>query len=285
MNLKMTLRQNRLVLGMLFFFQIIVAANIYASKDQSQIDFGQDILLIINYNFAHYNSIPFLKKIYSSFFPNIVFYGPKKDSQIELCEHHEGWYSYQAIGQAMQKYPGYKGYLFVHDDCFINFWNFSRFDKEKIWIVDGGWFSSNKASCWWNRPCGLAAYKKVYNDIDDQYKFLLTKNNGGKEPIRAFSDIAYIPGKYSKETIELCNVCAKRGLFLEIAIPTICFCLDYIENLELVKGVRLWGKDRNDPQRFYNKSIDFIHPLKFGTRPDLKKFLEMQVENVIGNLL
>jgi hypothetical protein len=280
MNTKLNYIKN-LFLGLFVVLQLMFVTNIYAS-DHEQDAFGEDILLIINYNFAYYNSIPFLKKIYGNFFSNIVFYGPKKDPQVELCEHHEGWYSYQAISDAMQKFPGYQGYLFVHDDCFINFWNFSRFDKEKIWIVEGGWFSSNQPWGWWNKPCGIAAYKKVYNDLDYHYKLLLTENNQGEEPVRAFSDIAYIPGKYSKETIELCNICTKQGLFLEIAIPTICFCLDYVENLELVKGVRLWGNDRENPQKFYNKSIDFIHPLKFGTRPELKNFLETQVIDVIG---
>src|SRR5256885_9039524 len=82
--------------------------------------FADDILLIINYNHAWYDSIPFLKKVYGEFFPHIVIYGPKEAPGVELCEHYKGWYSYKAIAHAMKKNQGYKGYLFLHDDCFLN---------------------------------------------------------------------------------------------------------------------------------------------------------------------
>lgn len=258
----------------------------YRVLDENR-SFGKDILLIINYNYPYYQSIPFLKKIYRHYFPHIIFYGPKEDPSVELCKHFKGYFSYEALSLAMKKYPMFKGYLFVHDDCFINFWNLQRFDKDKIWICSGGLMVSrdlvdyNGQWMWWKSIWGISAYRKVYCDLSSAYKSLLDKNFGDKV-LKKYSDVVYIPAKYQKETIELCNLCRKYNLFLEIAVPTICACLDYKENWEIISGIVLWKDKRKNPLEYYNKAKDFIHPLKFGSSPELCSFIEQQVKEVLG---
>jgi hypothetical protein len=83
-----------------------------------------DILLIINYNNPHYQSIDFLKEIYSPVFTNIIFYGEASHPEVHLISHHKGWWGHEVLKDAMIRYPGYSGYLCLQDDCFLNYWNF-----------------------------------------------------------------------------------------------------------------------------------------------------------------
>jgi hypothetical protein len=247
--------------------------------------FGHDVLLIINYNHPWYDTIPFLQKIYGDFFPHIVFYGPKKDPRVELCEHNTGRLSYTAISDAMEKNPGYKGYLFLHDDCFLNFWNITRFSKEKIWICGGEIGVVDKdnpktGTFWWPQPCGMEAFIKVHRDLPKKYRNMFEKNYGDKA-IMGFSDIVYIPNKYKNEFKALCGLCAQHSLYLDIAVTTMCACLENKENWELIKGKPLWNNHRDNPSAFYNKSLDYVHPLKFGSFPELKDFVMQQIREAI----
>ncbi|MDZ4152650.1 hypothetical protein, partial [Methylicorpusculum sp.] len=74
-----------------------------------------DVLLIINYNHPHYQTIDFLKKIYGKSFSHIVFYGEKPDSRVHTVSHHYGWYGYRALADAMKRYPHFRGYLYTND--------------------------------------------------------------------------------------------------------------------------------------------------------------------------
>ena len=116
----------------LMFFHVIVCLVCIAFTALES--FGQDILLIINHNHPHYDQIDIINEIYAPYFPHIIFYGPQHDSRVEYCDHCRGWYSYKSIAQAIKKYPGYHGYLWVHDDAIINPWNFERFHNDTIWI-------------------------------------------------------------------------------------------------------------------------------------------------------
>ena len=78
-----------------------------------------DVLLVINYNWPHYQTIDFIKSLYGDYFPNMVFYGPIGSNEVIQCSHNHGAYSYLAIVDAMERYPHFSGYLYVHDDCLI----------------------------------------------------------------------------------------------------------------------------------------------------------------------
>lgn len=103
----------------------------------------KDILLIINYNNPHYESIPLLRKIYEKDFDTIVFYGPAKHSGVHLCNHHHGYLSYLAIADAMMRYPNHEGYLFLmDDDCILSTWLIRNFDTTRIWFAKIGFLNN-----------------------------------------------------------------------------------------------------------------------------------------------
>jgi hypothetical protein len=107
-----------------------------------------DILLVINFNTPGYarKVIPKLRKMYSPSFPKIVFYSQEYSLDVEFCdettmrrnysEHVNGAFSYLCLALAMEKYPGYEGYLFVQDDLVWNFWNTVNWDRNKTWTFN-----------------------------------------------------------------------------------------------------------------------------------------------------
>lgn len=243
---------------------IKVSKNLQATNVENQSEpFGKDTLLIINYNHAHYQSIPFLKEIYKPYFPHIVFYGPEEHPDVELCKHFKGFYSYNVLSKAMQKYPNHKGYFLVHDDCVINPWNLQRFDPTKIWVAY--WWQEKlipePKGWWWPQKIGYRAIKNAYAHFPEKNKVTLQKNCGEHGVMAGYSDIAYIPAKYKDQVINLCAILSNESTFLEIALPTILGCLDDKNNWEYFNGFALWRKE--DPKNMYSKNLDYMHPFKF----------------------
>lgn len=243
----------------------------------AELPLGKDILLVINYNHPHYESIPLLKKIYSPCFPNIVFYGPHAYSEINLCHHHVGFFAYIGLADAMQRYPNYKGYLQVHDDCIINYWNFDRFDLNKIWISKINTtvpLIENGILQWdWSSHIKLPAAKSLYAKLNQSQLNILAENCGPNTIHIGYSDIIYIPCRLKNEAITLFEMAYKESLFLEVAIPTVCACLENKENWEIFDGI-CW----NATIQNYNKKLDHIHPIKL-SNPINRQFIEAQFTN------
>jgi hypothetical protein len=241
---------------------------------------GDDILLIINYHFPYYDSINLLKKIYSPYFPNIVFYGPQGHPGIEVCNHYQGWFSYKDIGMAMQKYPGYAGYLLINDDLIINPSNFERFDKTCIWTCPFRALDMTRSMNaiddwpWWQANVGYPVMQQVYDKLDAQTHSLLAKNIGQNRAAIAYADIAYIPAACAERCIQLCQLYAEYGVFLEIALPTICMSLLPIDKVQYINGKPLWyNGERNHACDYLNISVDYVHPIKLSD-PAFYEFIE-----------
>lgn len=260
-------------------FSIFVCAFMLTTQCANE-NFFNDTLLIINYNFAHYQSIEFLKELYRPYFPHIVFYGPSPHNEVNLCNHHEGWFQYKILAHAMEKYPQFSGYLITNDDNVINPWNFTRFDKNKIWFSPTSPLllvpNATTSWGWWQKPVGYQAMLNSYNAFAKKYKDTLKQNCDNQVAVlMGMSDIAYIPARYKNEVIELCNIFIQHNTFLEIALPTLCACISNKNDWEIFNDVVLWGDNRRNARKFYNKSIDYIHPFKFSSL-ETQKFIKDQ---------
>lgn len=131
-----------------------------------------DIVLVIVYNYPFYSSIPSLTALYKNAFPTIMFCGPQRtrNYSVEALHIHKGYFSYTCVSRAMEKHPGYTGYLLINDDVMLNYWNLVSMDRGKIWqgpkstirflnySLPVNWY-------WWNSNWGMKKCQNTYNEI------------------------------------------------------------------------------------------------------------------------
>ena len=250
----------------------------------------KNVVLIIAYNYALYSSIPLLRSLYQNAFPTIMFCGPIASDKypVEGIISHRGYFSYVCMSLAMEKYPEHQGYLLINDDVLLNYWQVTGFDRAKIWegpkapITFHGYSPPEKWS-WWNSTWGMRQCQKACDeiwalrdesqeigwDLEQSFK-ALAENGGGKyHCYRGRSDIFYVPRRFSRAFQTMSYIFYKHGVFIEIAVPTICRMLDVVENVELIPGVYLPGRAGQPPVKnaryfweVYNKTLGFVHPLK-----------------------
>lgn len=269
----------------LYVVVVLFFANIF-----SAVDTFKNILLIINYNHAHYESIPLLKKIYAPYFKMIVFYGPKGHAEVNLYNHTMGYTSYMCIAEAMKKYPHHDGYLFLMDDCILNTWLLDNLDSSKLWFGQLAWVNNHDKGLpvnlekgqnqlpnweWWHHTrWGYPKIKKAYQEIPIHYKKRLSENVGTFHVVIGFSDFAYIPAHYKKQFIELATIFGKHEVFLEIALPTILNCLSPGKEWEWLSAKNTYAHGCQD----FNKEAILNHPIKLSSQTN-RTFIESVFKN------
>ncbi|XP_022794880.1 probable glycosyltransferase STELLO1 [Stylophora pistillata] len=288
-----------------------ISTEVFATRSGSKSSCLRDafsgIVLVIVYNYAFYSSIPTLTALYKNAFPTIMFCGPQKtwNYTVEALVVKRGFFVYKCMSRAMEKYPGYAGYLQISDDVLLNYWNLAGIDRDKIWVFSRysirikNWF-------WWTSKYGVKTCQRALNEIwtlrksfENEWLLNMTSTSVNKEdhsldPLRGIngsvdlfkrsenwallcdrrrSDIFYIPGKFAAAYKKLSHIFHKHRTFLEIAIPTMCQILDKAENFEYIPGVYLPGYSRDRESLNFWKTYDktrlvFIHPFKLSYRHD-----------------
>ena len=152
-----------------------------------------NILLVVNYNHPYYSSIPFIEELYSSIFPNIVFFGESPHPKVNVIRTEQGYKFSRVVADVLDRFPGYTGYIFLQDDCFMNFWNYERLDTNKFWFMENdtagfrrtdltddisslGWFFGHPT-------VGMKQYKASLEKLNSEERFLLEENHGENQCI------------------------------------------------------------------------------------------------------
>ena len=246
------------------------------------------ILLAINFNNPFYNNIPILSKYFGSLFENIIFCGPEESKEYDIItiKGARTYFGYMCLAIGIQKFPNYKGYLYVNDDMIVNWWNMLETPQDKIWygkdiIIEAGAAMDKPAPCcwhWWTSARALENCKNAFNSLQasssqwngetflDMY-FENTK--GAPLCLRAWSDFMYIPGRLSKVFNHLANEFYRNGVFLEVAVATMLSMLDKGDNIVNLDGVYLpdiYGdidfSDGKIVSNIYDTAKSFYHPVK-----------------------
>jgi hypothetical protein len=234
-----------------------------------------DVLLIINYTYPHYDSIPVLKEIYKKYFKNIVFYGSKQHPNVLVYDQQPGYLNYMCVADAMQRYPQYEGYLFLQDDCILSTWLLGDIDLSKIWFPHCQFGGPNYRGTaidlsssethpwgWWQTQWGKEATIKSLRQMAQSYKDTLIQNWGHNVAIFGYSDMAYIPNVYKEKFIELAHIFGKNRVFLEIGFPTMVYCLESKNNIIWLPVNLIYA----DQRKLFNPHILFNHPLKLSSK-------------------
>ena len=222
-------------------------------------------------------------------FERILYCGPEgsKNYDIIVIQGARTQFGYMCLVYGVNRYPNYKGYLYVNDDMIVNWWNMIRTPQDKIWygkeIVNEAGADMNKpAPCcwhWWTSAKALENCKNAFRSLQSssskwngkQYLDIYFENSKGAELcLRAWSDFMYIPGRLSKVFSYVANEFYRNKVFLEVAVATMLSMLDEKKNIVNLDGVYLpdlYGDiDFSDGimlSKVYDTKRSFYHPVKF----------------------
>lgn len=246
----------------------------------------KNTVLIVLFNFAVDIDKEFYLQLYESYFKTIIFYSdiPTNNvylSDINYVSTNSGLYAEHIFLHFYNKYRNLiencDGLFYTMDDNIINTNLLNQVDINKIIIADlykeihplenySGWV--------WDLEFGKNNIQKLINDKEFQ-KYNINKFTG------SFSDFFYLPKKYLTQKIfELFELFSKHKVFLELAIPSVIYNLEFERNaFNVFKSSILWNEDRkkiHDKIWLDNafKTYLFIHPIKLRQDPKFKYILK-----------
>lgn len=262
---------------------------------------NNDILLIIHYNHPYYSSAGFLKELYLPYCPNIVFFGDgnREELRVEGIKIQEiatdsGRLFSRVMSKVFEQYPSFRGYLFLQDDCLLNYWQFTHLNKDKIWFAlffnesKEPFFSSINLITneifirpWegWHIHSLLENTKKAYSTMPKKFLNKIQKTLGADRAVTQVCDMFYIPGRHTEKALELSN--QFKDVFCEIAVPMTLCALDPIKKWEQLS--MRWGAASLENYPYH---LSWIHPIKLShldTRKKVKEiFKQGNTYNIIG---
>ena len=258
------------------------------------------ILLVVIFNSPLYDHEPFLRLLYGSFFPSIVFYGPTESAErnilgVKKTPGFLGDFQHFAIAQATVEFPGYDGYLWVADDLLFNFKKVvPLMDPSKLWMVYGyhGHGASpnilDNRTDWehWARSDGLPAVRLLYACIPNIYTESSGRWFGGANRVTfSVGDFGYIPKRFVEDFRVLSY--SLRTVFMEITIPTAFFLMSRTkDDIQAVteraeaEANFLWAKERKSALDKLSSQSVFVHPFKLHHNQSLQWLVLEKVESV-----
>ena len=233
----------------------------------------KDILLIINYNIDGFLKLNiYLKNLYNTYFPNIIFVSPSNTEEPNTisCEiSNNGFYSYSCFKKIYIKYSNFKGYLYINDDLFLKFWELQNLNFSIPWLNQ--YKPLNQS--WYHYLRCLSLYS-VFNK-KKEWKNKIVSFNGFFEIIYGMSDFYYLPNNYALKICSILEEMYKSKIFLECAIPNSMGIL-LAPKYQIITINPLWGNQRNNVINYLFTKFDqvMIHPIKFSNKTYQIKIIE-----------
>uniref|UniRef100_A0A6C0E971 Uncharacterized protein n=1 Tax=viral metagenome TaxID=1070528 RepID=A0A6C0E971_9ZZZZ len=244
------------------------------------------LIVVFNYSNCICNKNT-IEKIYEKYFKKIFFYSDypiTHDTDVNFIDINRGFNTHKIFNHFYKNFrpdvDESDGLFYTMDDNIININILNLFDSKKIIFKynvvkpledysDSDWYH-------WDKKHGKNAVNLLMCDNEFK-KHTINKFN------KAFSDWFYLPKKYlTDKTFELFDLFSKYNVFLEIAIPSIINNIETdISQYQTYDSEILWGvsrdklKNKNNIYNLLNHEHKLIlHPIKFNSNPDSKKWLE-----------
>jgi hypothetical protein len=200
---------------------------------------ARKILLVFQFHWPSYHNqlilIPnkYLPLFRGGFhFPvDCVFYGPVANYEEGVLSYGlrpNGYYSSHTLSLAIRHLPGYRGYIQLNDDSFVNPYVLNFHDFTRVLIQPLRDWRSARQWPWIYRPNvrRIPAYDALMNIISDicstaKYNRSALCLRPMRQIYYGFADFFYIPKEYSRPYVELEAYCMKHWVFLELCVPTV----------------------------------------------------------------
>ena len=251
-------------------------------------------LIIVNYHYGVYSSYSFLNE---SFFPrfahhfhfdfDVVYFGPRYNETVRiLCNRlsNGGFYSYHTVNVALALFKDaaerpYAGYLLMNDDSYVDpqflnslNLNSSLSEPTKKYHNSSYWdwkIRSNSRGVRFPVALNRAIMLLIEDpEVNETCQFSNPDNTR-----RGFSDFFYIAAPDIDLFLKMSTVMYSQRVFLEMAVPTMMYCLTKETVIDCNHGMM--------PMR---KTCVHMHPVKYSDR-SMQQLALKRLEHVNMNRL
>ncbi|KAG6427077.1 hypothetical protein SASPL_111317 [Salvia splendens] len=217
--------------------------------------------------------------LYGRIFKTVIILSKEKNTDLAV-EEGQLDYVYKYLPKVFDRYSSADGFLFLHDDTILNYWNLLQADKSKLWItnkVSKSWttVSVSGNSDWFVKQADMV--KKVvaampahlqvnYKDSVKDHKDLVICN----------SEVFYIPRRFVADFTDLVYLVDEMDVHHKVAIPMFFSAMDTPENFDSVlNSMKYKQKLQSNSTLFYSPEAPAIHPWSVTSEHDFIKLIRI----------
>ena len=208
---------------------------------------NETILVVVNYHFKFYKTIPFFERkffpLFQEFFPfniDVLFVGPGGNSKYKVVNNNipiAGILSYNSLlvvyeHLCIRSPCSYKGFLVMNDDSHVDPRFLLKYDLTYSWSEPSQELRWNEKWVWLKgiNYLGVSypkAYMQTLEDLKNTEWYSKCHFQKKKNHRRGFADFYYIVSSDMKSHYEMMKYFLRRQVFLEMAVPTVNWCLTH----------------------------------------------------------
>ncbi|KAF7149435.1 hypothetical protein RHSIM_Rhsim03G0021200 [Rhododendron simsii] len=179
------------------------------------------------------------------------------------------------------RYSSAEGFLFLHDDTIINYWNLLQADKTKLWITDKvpeSWtpVRDDGNSDWFTQQAELV--NKVVNSMP--VHFQVSYKESMPDPSSTTlcsSEVFYVPRRFVSDFIDLVNLVGNLDMHQKVAVPMIFLSMDSPQNFDPVFAPMTYKPDQpsTNSTASYSPEVPAVHPWGVSSEQEFIKLVRI----------
>ncbi|XP_058205109.1 probable glycosyltransferase STELLO2 [Rhododendron vialii] len=218
--------------------------------------------------------------LYGRIFKTVIILAVQKNEDL-VVEEGRLDYLYKQLPSIFNRYSSAEGFLFLHDDTIINYWNLLQADKTKLWITDKvpeSWtpVRDDGNSDWFTKQAELV--NKVVNSMP--VHFQVSYKESMPDPSSTTlcsSEVFYVPRRFVSDFIDLVNLVGDLDMHQKVAVPMIFLSMDLPQNFDPVFGTMIYKPDQpsTNSTPSYSPEVPAVHPWGVSSEQEFIKLVRI----------
>lgn len=218
--------------------------------------------------------------LYGRIFKTLIILAEQKNEDLAVEEGRLD-YLYKQLPGIFNRYSSAEGFLFLHDDTILNYWNLLQADKTKLWITDKvseSWtpVSDDGNSDWFTKQAELV--KNVVSSMPVHFQVSYKESMPVHSSIIiCSSEVFYVPRRFVSDFIDLVNLVGDLDIHQKIAVPLIFLSMDSPQNFDSVFGTMIYKPDQPsiNSTTFYSPEVPAVHPWGVSSEQEFIKLVRI----------
>ncbi|CBI29841.3 unnamed protein product, partial [Vitis vinifera] len=225
--------------------------------------------------------------LYGRIFRTVVILAEQKNADLAVEEGRLD-FVYKQLLNIFSRFTSAEGFLFLHDNTILNYWNLLQADKSNLWITDKvskSWstVSTSGNSDWFSKQADMV--KKVVSmmPVHFQVNYKETINSDQLLTVCS-SDVFYIPRRFIADFTELVNLVDNLEIHHKVAIPMFFLSMDSPQNFDPVLSRMIYEENppSTNSSTFYSDKVPAVHPWNVSSEQEFIKLIRIMAA---GDLL
>ncbi|KAL2478431.1 hypothetical protein Fot_47445 [Forsythia ovata] len=241
-------------------------------------NFGNVVLIMFVSGPVQQTSLEW-RLLYGRIFKTVVILSTQADADLAV-EQGQLDQIYKYLPKIFDRFNSTEGFLVLHDNTILNYWNLLQADRSKLWIankvptsrtvVDG------KDASWFAKQSTMV--NKVVSTMPAHLQVNYKESSPSEQSLALCgSEVFYIPRRFVSDFVDLVDLVGDFEIHYKIAVPMFFMAMDLPQNFDPLLNKMIYKTEAISTRSFdfYSAQVPAVHPWSISTESDFVKLIRL----------